>query len=250
MCKKDVEVERRVLGLENQNLNDLIFHSSNGNSRRQKGQPNYQILQFWEIAELGHHHDLMDIKTQAQPFLSTVDDILHHELDIGEQNGMHAFSESQREQGLGVDKLEVSMKVQQMKAKLEIFKRRKIGKDVDYDKLREQLQDVENFVMQLFGMNTELTENIEGHPSTLDAIASPELDKIGKVQKRMVLNEMRRGFERFERLQLQIQKIQYALQKLENKKKSKGRCKFSLIHMGIPQRKFMCSSRQQAFVAA
>ncbi|GMH20680.1 hypothetical protein Nepgr_022521 [Nepenthes gracilis] len=83
MCKKDVKIERGWLGDENQNLNELVLHSSNGNSRRQNGQPNDKILQCWEIAEWGCHHDLMNIKIQEQSSLSTVDDILHHELDMG-----------------------------------------------------------------------------------------------------------------------------------------------------------------------
>ncbi|GMH20679.1 hypothetical protein Nepgr_022520 [Nepenthes gracilis] len=66
----------------------------------------------------------------------------------------------------------LQVSVQQMKAKVEIFKRRKICKDVEYDKLRVQLQDVENSVMQLFGMNTELTENVEGHPLTSNVIVA------------------------------------------------------------------------------
>ncbi|GMH30390.1 hypothetical protein Nepgr_032233 [Nepenthes gracilis] len=130
---------------------------------------------------------------------------------------IHAFdpekSSTARKKGLGVDNLEVSKKgnnsneeqkmekildsfvpdaqnlmglqvsMQQMKAKLEIFNRRKIGKDVDYNKLRKELQDIENSVMQLFGINTELTKTVEGHLLTLAVIASPELDEIGKVQR-------------------------------------------------------------------
>ncbi|GMH30388.1 hypothetical protein Nepgr_032231 [Nepenthes gracilis] len=149
---------------------------------------------------------------------------------------MHSSSESQsqRKKGLGVDNLEVSEKgnssneeqkmekildsfvpdaqnlmglqvsMQQMKAKLEIFNRRKIGKDVDYNKLRKQLQHIENSVMQLFGINTELTKNVEGHLLTLAVIASPELDEIGKVQKGIVLNKVRRRFQRIKKLQLEI----------------------------------------------
>ncbi|GMH27583.1 hypothetical protein Nepgr_029426 [Nepenthes gracilis] len=280
MCKKDTEVKKGKLGHENEILNNLPLPSWDVNSKRKNGQPDDQILQCWKIDKWGYHSNLMDKKTEEQASVSVVDDNLYHELNIREQNNMNTISESLTKEGLGLDKMVVSKKcsnsdeeqklanildrfaldaqglmslqvlVQQMRTELETFKKRKIGKDVEYDKLQDQLQDVENSVMQLLSINTKLIETTENHPLTIDVITSPELDKIGKVPRRIVLNNVRRGFEKIERLKLEIQKIQYALRKLRDEKKSKGRCRFSLIRMGILLRDFVCSSKQQAFVTA
>ncbi|GMH27050.1 hypothetical protein Nepgr_028893 [Nepenthes gracilis] len=108
----------------------------------------------------------MDRNTQEQASVSMVDDIPYHELDIREQHCMNRTSKSLTKKGMGLDEMEVAKKcsnsnegqkvenildrfvldtqdliglqvsVEQVRTKLETFKKRKIGNNVEYDKLR------------------------------------------------------------------------------------------------------------------
>ncbi|GMH23079.1 hypothetical protein Nepgr_024922 [Nepenthes gracilis] len=198
-----------------------------------------------------------------------VDDILYHQLEVGEPNSTNPSSEPRAKRQLGMDKLEISNEgsssneepkmenildrfapdaqnfmglkdsVQELRAKLETIEKRKIVKDVEHGKLRDRLQDVENSVTQLLGLYTEPRKTTEDHPPpTSDAVRSLELKKIGIVQRKVVLNKVRRGSEMIGRLQMEIKKIQYALQKLRDQNKNEGRRRFSLIHI---LRDFVCS---------
>ncbi|GMH06972.1 hypothetical protein Nepgr_008812 [Nepenthes gracilis] len=241
---REVETRKKI-------LNDLPLPSSNMNSRRKNGQSNDQILQNWKINEQKYDSNLMDRKTREQASVSVVNDIPYHELDIGEQHCMNTTSKSLTKKRVGLDEMEVAKKcsnsnegqkienildrfapdtqdlmglqvlVEQVRTKLETFKKRKIGNDVEYDKLRDQLHDVENSVVQLLGINTELIKTVENRHSTSNINASLELDEIGNVSRRIVLNKVRRGSGKIERLKLEIQKIQYALQKLRTRRKVK-----------------------------
>ncbi|GMH28580.1 hypothetical protein Nepgr_030423 [Nepenthes gracilis] len=132
--------------------------------------------------------------------------------------------------------------MQELRAKLETIKKRKIVKDVKHDKLRDWLQDVENSMTQLLGLYIEPRKTIEDSPPpTSDAVRSLELNKIGIVQRKVVLNKIRRGSEMIERLQMKIKKTQYALSKLGDQDKNEGRRRFSLIHI---IRDFECSGRK------
>ncbi|GMH28573.1 hypothetical protein Nepgr_030416 [Nepenthes gracilis] len=110
MCKNDMEVKKRKLGHENENLNDLPLPSWDVDSRRRNGQLDDQIPQRCEIDKWRYHSNLMDKKTGEQASMSVVDDIMYHELDIGEQNSMNTISESLTKKELGLDKMMVSKK--------------------------------------------------------------------------------------------------------------------------------------------
>ncbi|GMH28585.1 hypothetical protein Nepgr_030428 [Nepenthes gracilis] len=138
-----------------------------------------------------------------------VDDTLYHEHEVGEQNSMNPSSKPPAKRELGMDKREVSNEesnglkdsVQELRAKLETIKKRKIVKDVEHGKLRDQLQDVENSVTQLSSLYTEPRKTTEDrHPPTSNAITSVELNEIGIVQRKVVLNKVRRQSKMIERL--------------------------------------------------
>ncbi|GMH28576.1 hypothetical protein Nepgr_030419 [Nepenthes gracilis] len=157
-----------------------------------------------------------------------VDDIQYHELEVGEPNSMNPSSDPRAKGELGMDKLEVSNEgsslneepkmenildrfapvaqklmglkdsVQELRAKLGTIKKRKIVKDVEHGKLRDRLQDIKNFVTQLLGLYTEPRKTIEDHPpSTSDAVRSLELNEIGIVQRKEVLNKALERLLRF-----------------------------------------------------
>ncbi|GMH23077.1 hypothetical protein Nepgr_024920 [Nepenthes gracilis] len=252
-CKKDLEV--------NQILNDLTLPSSEF-----KRSVESEISSLREIKQDQVCHLMDDFRN---PFgVPEADDILYHQLEVTEPNSTNPSSEPRAKRQLGMDKLEISNEgsssneepkmenildrfapdaqnlmglkdsVQELRAKLETIEKRKIVKDVEHGKLRDRLQDVENSVTQLLGLHTEPRKTTEDHPPpTSDVVRSLELKKIGIVQRKVVLNKVRRGSEMIGRLQMEIKKIQYALQKLRDQNKNEGRRRFSLIHI---LRDFVC----------
>ncbi|GAB4843342.1 hypothetical protein Ancab_013308 [Ancistrocladus abbreviatus] len=102
--------------------------------------------------------------------------------------------------------------------------------------------------MQLVDMNTELMKILEDRPSTSNAIPSMELDEGDHVLRKSFSEQARRGSEKIGRLQLELQKIQYMWQKMEDEKKSKGKSRFAGTHPGFMLRDFVYSrgrSRRQ-----
>ncbi|KAA8548673.1 hypothetical protein F0562_000357 [Nyssa sinensis] len=185
------------------------------------------------------------------------DDIVYHQFEAVERESEDPSSELQVEKELGVDKLEVSRSVtelnqvgnkrkiletlasdtqkltslqttvQDLRRKLETNGRSKKAKDVDIETMKEQLLEVEESVVELVDMNGQLTKDVEESPSCSNGRASPELEEAGNVQRKRVSEQARTGSEKIERLQLEVQKIQYVLLKLEDEKKGKGGDKFS-----------------------
>lgn len=165
---------------------------------------------------------------------STETDIMYRQFENEEDQS----SELQIEKELGVDKLEVpessnnrkilqrlgsnstrlsslQTNVQELKRKLEINKNGKKGKGIDFDMVKVQLQEVEESVAQMVDFHGLLKRNIEESPSHSNGDSLTE-----------VVNNLnaQREFERIVRLQLEVEKIQCMMMKMEeDEKKSKGR---------------------------
>ncbi|GAB2220079.1 hypothetical protein Drorol1_Dr00007722 [Drosera rotundifolia] len=235
--------------------------SSDGTSKRQNGQTNDHMLKLWEAVEKEYANDMKINRSGHQACFSEVDEILYHEFEIGDENSLNPTAESQLVKDLGVDKLvlsrnvsygnqegtmksileklatdanklmELQFSVQELRAKMETSK--KSSKEGEYDRLKTQLVDVENSVMQLVDTNTEVMKSVEDRPSTSDTVASTELDDAEKAHRRRVLKQVQRGSEKIGRLQLEVQKIQFVLLKLDGERNSPGRRSFSRSRPGI-----------------
>ncbi|GMH28582.1 hypothetical protein Nepgr_030425 [Nepenthes gracilis] len=208
LCKKELEVNRI--------LNDLTLPSSDF-----KRGVESKTACLREIRQDQVCHLMDDFRNpfgvpQVHP---QVHDTLYHELEVGDQNSMNPSSEPLAKRELGMDKREVSNEgsssneepkmenilnkfapdalnlmglkdsMQELRAKLETIKKRKIVKDVEHDKLRDRLQDVENSVTHLLGLYTEPRKTTEDRPIS-DDVTSLELNEIGMVQRKLVLNKV------------------------------------------------------------
>ncbi|GAB2266053.1 hypothetical protein Dimus_001083 [Dionaea muscipula] len=241
--------------------------SSDGNSRRQNGQSDDQMLQLWEAIEKEYGHDLKISKSRHQTGLSEGDDILYHEYEIGEENSLNPTSDFQLKKELGVDKMELSRNVsyanqegtmknilerlasdanklmglqfavQELRNKMKTKRRR--SKDGEYDSLRDQLLEVENSVIQQVDTNTELMKSIEDRPSISDIMASMELNEAENMHRKRVWKQVQRGCDKIRRLQLEVQKMQLVLLELDDERTSRERSRFSIIRTRIPLRDFM-----------
>ncbi|PHT24478.1 hypothetical protein CQW23_35796 [Capsicum baccatum] len=106
-------------------------------------------------------------------------------------------------------------------------------KNFDFETVKEELQEVEETVVQLVNLNSQLMKSTE--ESTSYSPSSGSADR-----QRRVSEQARKGSEKIGRLQLEIQKIEYILLKLDDDKKSK----FSRSSTGIKLNNFIHIGRR------
>ncbi|KAL3649001.1 hypothetical protein CASFOL_005404 [Castilleja foliolosa] len=109
-----------------------------------------------------------------------------------------------------------------LREKMEETGKKRSTKKVDYEMVWEQLLEAEETVEYLVDLNGQLVRNVESCPSP-DRKSSPKLKEAVRVRRRKVSEQARKGSERIGRLQLELQKIQYVLLKMEEERKSKGK---------------------------
>ncbi|CAL5413821.1 unnamed protein product [Camellia sinensis] len=133
--------------------------------------------------------------------------------------------------------------VENLRRKLEMNKKRKKAKSIDFETVKEQLQEVAETIVQLVEVNGQLSQNIEQSPLHLDGNASPELEEAGDVQRKRVLEQARKGSEKIRWLQLEVPKIHYVLLKLLDEKKNNEKSRFSRSKTTTILRDFIHSGR-------
>ncbi|GAB4851048.1 hypothetical protein Ancab_030346 [Ancistrocladus abbreviatus] len=253
-------------------LDQVSDSSTSGNSKRRNSHPDDQVLELCRSAEWDSSCDLMVSKTLEQASMPKEDGVLCREFEIGVKINLNPTFESEIEKELGVDKLleysknhsnsnqegnkvnvlerlasdaqkliGLQISVQELRTKMEANKKKKSTKDVEYGRLRDQLNDVENSLLQLMDMNTELLKTVGDCPSTSDVMSSKVFDEGDPVQRKRASEQAQNSCEKIGRLQLEMQKIQYMWQKMEDEKKSQGKRRFSTSHTGIILRDFMHS---------
>ncbi|XP_028074185.1 protein NETWORKED 1A-like [Camellia sinensis] len=138
---------------------------------------------------------------------------------------------------------QLRLEVEDLRRKLEMNKKRKKAKSIDFETVKEQLQEVEETTVQLVEVYGQLSQNIEQSPLHLDGNASPELEEAGDVQRKRVLEQARKGSEKIGWLQLQVQKIHYVLLKLLDEKKNNEKSRFCRSKTTTILRDFIHSGR-------
>ncbi|CAI0465842.1 unnamed protein product [Linum tenue] len=133
--------------------------------------------------------------------------------------------------------------VQDMKTKVETTK----GNDVELEKLKTRLQEVEVAIVQLAEANDQLRKGVRSGAS------SPE-EMMVKAESNGVTEQARKGSEKIGRLEFEVQNIQYVLLKLDEKcgetKKKKGNVqqRFYGSKTGVLLRDFISSGgRRRSF---
>ncbi|KAH6821608.1 hypothetical protein C2S53_016718 [Perilla frutescens var. hirtella] len=253
---------------------DQVTSSSLKGIRKKGGRVDDQMLELWETAE--DKRDLTIGESLRKSYRMTDKDIVYDEFENVRRMSDPPSTDSDMEKELGVDKWEVSRSsselkrevsgrrvlerlasdaqklenlqttVQNLRSKLDTNnkKGRKANKTVDFETVQEQLLEAEETVVHLVDLNGRLVKNIEECPSP-DGRASPKMKEAVKTRRRKVTEQARKGSERIGRLQLELQKIQYILLKLEEEKKNKARNKF-LKSKTIILRDFIYNGRKNS----
>ncbi|XP_050218595.1 protein NETWORKED 1A-like [Mercurialis annua] len=129
--------------------------------------------------------------------------------------------------------------VANLKTKMETTKRsKKASKNLEFERLKRQLQVVEEAVVQLVEANDQLTKDMEESPSSVDGYTSEET---GDARKRLT-EQARKGSEKIGRFQFELQSIQYMLLKMEDEKNNKSKRKLA----GIILRDFIYSGSRKS----
>lgn len=221
-------------------------------SRREKGVSDDQMLKLWETTEKSSCNDHQRRKADKVAPAPMEDDGAVDQIEAVEEiKSEYPSSELQAEKELGIDKLEISPRftdthqgnrkkilerltsdaqkltniqitIEDLKRKMETTNKNKKTKGIDYSTLKGQLQEVEETIMQLVDTNIKLSTKVEGSPLVNEGKAAEEMEDTKKVRKRRVAEQARRGSEKIGRLQLEVQRIQFALLKLEEEHEVKG----------------------------
>ncbi|CAN4091278.1 unnamed protein product [Withania somnifera] len=230
-----------------------------------------QMLELWETAEgTSLSRSVNDLNKRANH--PTVGPIMHNQLRNLEWRGKHPPTESEVEKELCVDKelsmnsseayqetnkkilqrlasdaeklMSLQMTVDNLRRKLEANKKASKPKNFDFETVREQLQEVEETVVQLVNLNSQLMKSTEESTSYSPSSGSADSKEVMNICQKRVSEQARKGSEKIGRLQLEIQKIQYILLKLDDEKKSKVRSRFSRSSTGIILKNFIHIGRR------
>ncbi|XP_073157783.1 protein NETWORKED 1A-like [Henckelia pumila] len=226
---------------------DQVPHAKRGDSGADD-----QVLELSETSENGKRAQTTGGSLKVSYQMVAKDKVFNNS-----ENGKHKtdtpFTDSDVEKELGVDKLQVSARnraffpevndrtihdrlasnaykleilqttVQNLRTKLAMNQHSRKAKNVDFKTIQEQLLEAEETVLHLMESNLLMAENVEEIPCQ-DEVSSPNGSKM--MQRTKITEQARKGSEKIDRLQLELQKIQYILLKLEDEKKNKGRSKF------------------------
>ena len=240
-------------------------------SQRGNAESDEQMLELWEAAEQESGHDQSTIELQNQGTDPIEDEIVYAHSGALDQPSLDPTPESHLEKELGVDRLELSRKgclssqkgtkktvlerltsdaqkllnlqisVQDLRRKIEPTKRRRKAEDVEYDTFRGQLQAVENSMVQLMDMNTELMKTFDESSLTLDGRLESQAEEAESIRHKQVSEQAKKEAEKIARLELEMQRIQYVLGRSMDEKKPKGRGSVSRSSAAILLRDFFYS---------
>ncbi|KAG6432274.1 hypothetical protein SASPL_103849 [Salvia splendens] len=243
--------------------------------KKGSGRVDEQMLELWETS--AGKRDLTIGESLRRSFKMSDKDIVYDEFENAKRMSDPPFTDSDAEKELGVDKCEVSRSSSSSELNREVSSGRRVlerltsdaqkleslqttvlnlrgkletnrkgyrkAKNVDLETVQEQLLEAEETVVNLVDLNGRLVRSIEECPSP-DGKASPQKKEAVKTRRRKVTEQARKGSERIGRLQLELQKIQYILLKVEDEK-NKSRNKF-LKSKTIILRDFIYNGRRNS----
>lgn len=246
-------------------------------SKKENPEADNQMLKLWESAEQDCSLNPVRNVTQKEVAAQLENVNAHHQFKDVNQKSRNPSLELQVEREVEIDKLEVSTSmikepnqegnkrkilerlasdaqklmslqttVADLKKKMEMKKRSKKGNDLEFERVKRQLQEVEDAVVQLVDANDQLTKGIEESPSPSEGNTSTASEGTSNVSRKKLTEQARKGSEKIGRLQFELQSIQYTLLKLEDEKKNKGKHKFPGSRTGIILKDFIYNSGKRS----
>ncbi|KAG2697037.1 hypothetical protein I3760_07G087600 [Carya illinoinensis] len=232
-------------------LDQISECSSYGISRRETAEAD-QMLELWETTDRDGSIDPMVGKGQkgatAQP---------HNQIEpVKEHKPARTPSESLLEKELAVDKLEISgrlteprqrgnkrkilerldsdaqkltnlqITVEDLKRKVENTEKSRKDKGVQCDTIKGQLGEAEESITKLFDVNRKLIKTVESSSLSFDGVSALDSDESVNARRKFS-DEAQRGSEKIGQLQLEVQKVQFLLLKLDDEKETQGKTRIT-----------------------
>ncbi|XP_044486460.1 protein NETWORKED 1D-like [Mangifera indica] len=234
-------------------LDQVSECSSYGKSRREHIDSDDQMLELWGTTDQGSSINLKVGKTQKaataladrqiksvkqqQSKNPTIEFLVEKELGVDKLQISKRFSDSRKEGGKRkiLERLDsdaqkltnLQITVKDLKRKLEISEKGMKEKGIEYDTVKEELDEAEEAILKLFEANRKLITNAEDASKSFDGKSAMESVENGSVRRRRISEQARRGSEKLWQLQLEVQKIQFMLLKLDDEKESRGRTRIT-----------------------
>ncbi|KAJ0599841.1 putative protein Networked (NET), actin-binding (NAB) [Helianthus annuus] len=183
--------------------------SANSRSRSRRGYLRSDDMMIEQL-QLAHEAYETEKKSRRLPYEPQIEDLGVDKLEVPNQESqkgkvLHRLkSDAQK-----LAELETSVK--DLTTRMDTVKKSKKPTGVDYETVKEQLEEAEETILQLVNVNVESTASIEKNPSLAAWVEQEETWK---------------SSEKIKRVQLEVQKIQYVLLALDEKK-GKGKSRFS-----------------------
>ncbi|EEF45250.1 protein binding protein, putative [Ricinus communis] len=246
-----------------------------GRSKRENAETDNQMLELWESAEHEGSFDPVAGVTQKQAAAQLAN--VNARFKGSNHKSRNPSLELQVEREVGIDKLEVSTSIKKepnlkgsrgkilerlasnaqkltslqttvadLKKKMEMKKRSKKANGLEFERVKRQLQEVEEAVEQLVDANDQLTKEMEESPSSLEENTSIASQDTGNVVRNRLTEQARKGSEKIGRLQFELQSIQYMLLKMEDERKNKSKHRFPGSRTGIILRDFIYSGSRKS----
>ncbi|KAG1347732.1 protein NETWORKED 1A [Cocos nucifera] len=233
---------------------DLVSNSSRcGNSvgsyglrKTRNAKSNDPTFELWGTAKRDHNNHI-----KITPSGTTGRDLKYHQMKTMEEGkGKQPICELLDEKELGIDKLELPEKamiethqewsrrvierlcsdaqrllvlqasVQELKANMGTSEEFNKPRGFEFDTVKAQLKEAEGIISQLIDTNSKLTKKAKDFISSSDNLLEDNVE-MGSTSPRIISDRTRRVSEKIGKLELELQKIQYMLLKLEEEHANK-----------------------------
>ncbi|WCJ23837.1 kinase interacting (KIP1-like) family protein [Euphorbia peplus] len=230
--------------------------------RKSTSEADSQMLELWESAEQELSPDRITRKRAAARLAKS--NSRRQLKGTTNQMSREPSLEFKVDRELGIDKLEVSRSIKihersrakilerlasdaqklvslqttvtDLKEQMAMKKRSKMPSNIEFERVKRQLQEAEDAVVELVNANVQQIQGMEESVSSPERNGSPVADEI---DRKKLIEQARKASEKIGRLQIELQNIHYILLKLEEEKKSKTQLKFSGSRTGILLRDFI-----------
>ncbi|VVA89792.1 unnamed protein product [Arabis nemorensis] len=241
---------------------EALKNSSARRSRRRSGslrKQNHEIF-YAEESEMITKDIVLDQVSDCSSYGISKRDILKieddHSFEVKPQH--HQKGKSLSEESLVVDKLEISDRftdpnkevnkrkvlerlhsdlqklsnihtaVEDLKCKVEKEEKGEKGKEDVYETIKGQINEAEEALEKLLSVNRKLVTKVQsGFEKSDGSKSSMDLDENESTRRRRISEQARRGSEKIGRLQLEIQRLQFLLLKLEGERQDRAKAKIS-----------------------
>ncbi|KAL8214966.1 hypothetical protein R6Q57_004415 [Mikania cordata] len=185
--------------------------------------------EIWETA----NDSRTMFKHNPTPSDVSLDNIVVDKLEVSKRLKESRNDENKRKvlERLNSDVLKLTnlqITIEDLKRKVEITLRSRRGKAmIECETLKGQLMEAESAIQKLYELNGKFVKQLEGNDAETSRSTYDESEESESMRRKKVAEQARRVSEKIGRLQLEIQRIQFVLVKLdENEHEAAGKTRF------------------------